>query len=145
MSLADFETRMLRLKGVKLPAKGMIDTKHSKYAHQATIIDNINSYGKIMADIDEEYVVDEALDDIITGVVRSFVTASSHKGSKLNVAVIRNMLHKLPTISQLSIMDNFGYGRQHASRYLQACKLVIQFKDRHVVRCALNSLRKYAE
>lgn len=145
MSLADFERRMLRLKGIKLPAVGVVGTKHSKYAHQATIIDNSNSCGKILADIDQEYIVDEALDDIIIGVVRSFVTATSHKGNKLNVAVIRNMLHKLPIISQLSIMDNFGYGRQQASKYLQACKLVIQFKQRHVVRCALNSLSKYAE
>jgi len=143
MSLADFERRMLRLKGIKLPAVGVVDTKHSKYAHQATIINN-SSYGKILADIDQEYVVDEALDDIIIGVVRSFTTATSHKGNKLNVAVIRNMLHKLPIISQLSIMDNFGYGRQQASKYLQACKLVIQFKERYVIKCSLVRLSQYS-
>jgi hypothetical protein len=135
---------MLRLKGVKLPAAGVVVTKYANYGRKALVVAN-NNVGSILADIHEEYTIDEALDDIITGVVRSFTTADSHKGSKLNIAVVRSMLHKLPTISQLSIMDNYGYGRQQASKYAQACRLVIQFKDQHVVRCALNSLSKYAE
>ena len=144
MSLADFERRMLRLKGVKLPASGLKVTTHSNHGRKAIVTVNSN-VGSILADIDQDYIHDEALDDIVTGVIRSFGTAASHKGSKLNVATIRSMLHKLPIISQLAIMDNYGYGRQQASKYAQACKLVIQFKQRHVVRCALNSLSKYAE
>ena len=145
MSLKDFETRMLRLKGVKLPAYGLIASKHSSYGHQAIVTDNSSSYGKILADVNAEYIVDESLDDIVTGVVRSFAVAGSHKGSKMNVATVRSMLHKLPIISTLAIQDNFGYGRSQAKLYAQACRLVIQFKQRHVVRYALNSLSRYAE
>jgi len=143
MSLQDFERRMLRLKGVKLPAAGLITTKHSSYGRKAIVINNTHA-GSILAEIDQEYIVDDALDDIITGVVRSFDVANTHKGTKLNVAVVRSMLHKLPMISSLAIEENYGYGRAQAKRYAQALRLVIQFRDRHVVRCALNSLSKYA-
>ena len=143
MSLQDFERRMLRLKGVKLPAQGIIDTKYNSYGRKAIITANSN-VGKILADIHEEYVVDEALDDIITGVIRSFDVANTHKGLKLNAAVVRSMLHKLPTISQLSIMDNFGYGRQQASKYAQACRLVIQFNARSNLKQSFIILAKFS-
>ena len=144
MSLADFERRMLRLKGVKLPSSELKPTNHNRYGRKAIVTQN-NNVGRILTDIDEDYIRDEILDDIVQGIVRSFGTADSHKGYKLNVATIRSMLHKLPIISQLSIMDNYGYGRQQASKYAQACRLVIQFKQRHVVKCAFHSLNRYAE
>lgn len=144
MSLIDFERRMLRLKGIKLPSSGLIVSKPSSYGHQAIVTPN-NNIGTILADIDQEYVRDEALDDIIHGVVRSFDVASSHKGNKINVSVIRSMLHKLPIISSLSIEDNYGYSRAQAKRYAQACRLVIQFKSRHNVRQSFNRLALSAE
>lgn len=144
MSLVDFERRMLRLKGIKLPSAGLKVTNHSSYGHQAIITAN-NSVGTILADIDQDYVHDEALDDIVTGVIRSFDVASSHKGNKLNVSVIRSMLHKLPIISSLAIEDNYGYSRAQAKRYAQACRLCVQFKSRHNVRRSFNQLALNAE
>lgn len=130
MSLADFEARMLKLKGVKLPAVSIVGVQTAK---QAKVVHN-KLAGTILANIDEEYITDEALDDIITGMVRSYDVAYSHKGNKLNVAVIRSILHKLSIISTRAIADNFGYSRSQAKHYSQCCRIVLQFKGRSDVK-----------
>jgi len=143
MSLADFEARMLKLKGIKLPAVSLIGTAPAKQASVTTnpLVD------KILADLGEgeEYIADDALDDILVGIVRSFDVAESHKGNKLNVAVVRSILNKLPVISTRAITDNFGYKESQARHYTRACRLVLQFKSRHDVRLSFKQLIKYVE
>ena len=141
MSLAEFEARMLKLKGIKLPAVSLIGTNPAK---QAKVTKN-PMVDAILSDIDEEYVEDSALDDIIVGIVRSFNVANSHKGNKVTIAVVRNMLHKLPYISTPAIIDNYGYSRSQAKHYAQACRLVILFKSRSDLRQSFQQLSNYAE
>lgn len=90
---------------------------------------------------DEPDKFSSAMDDILLGIVRSFDTSHGHKGSKLNLSTLRNMLNKLPELSQQAIMVNYGYNRQHASKYFQACKLVIKFYTLN----QLVNLREYVE
>lgn len=147
-NLAKFEDRMLKLKGIRLPAKGVIEPTYSSNGKRPQIITNslchkLNTLPE--NHLGDEYERDEVLDDIISGVIASFGTATSHKGFKLNKAVVRSMLDKLPSISQLSIMENYGYGRQQASRYLQACKLVAMFYKRHSIKQSLAMLAKFSE
>lgn len=141
MSLAKFEARMMRLKGVKLPAQGLVESKQQSFGRPAKVTQNRHQ-GSLLSDgLDDEFVRDEAMDDILVGIVRSFDVADSHNGLKLNVAVVRNMMNKLPEISSQSIMDNFGYSSAHARRYAQACRLVMQHKNRHDIK----QLKRYAE
>tara|TARA_R110002096_G_C14321469_1_gene700445 strand:+ start:297 stop:758 length:462 start_codon:yes stop_codon:yes gene_type:complete len=151
MSLAEFEARMLKLKGVKLPAVSLIGTEVSKYANNTIVATPNRLVDKVLKDIDDDKVSqvesldDSALDDILVGIVRSFAVADSHKGNKLNVSVVRSILHKLPVISTNAIAVNFGYSRSQAKLYAQACRLVIQFKSRHDVRQSFNTLAKFSE
>ena len=138
--LHKFEQRMLNLKGIKLPSVGVKDTTYSSNGRKPNVKYNRLS-GSILADINEDYVRDEALDDIIVGVCRTFDETGSHKGSKLNKAVVRSMLHKLPNISSQSVHDNYGYAKKQSELYAHACRLVIMFKNRH----DLKQLRKYTD
>ena len=135
MGLSKFERRMMRLKGIKLPSRSLIDNdKEQKTGRPAKSIPN-HQHGQVLGDVlDDEHETDKALDDIITGVVRSFNTDDGHKGHKLNVAVVRHMIDKLPIISTQSIEDNFGYSPVHARRYVLACKIVLQRKLKHDLR-----------
>ena len=140
MSLADFEARMLNLKGVKLPAVSLIGTNPAKQAIVTAnpLVDSILSE-------DNEYIYDSALDDILVGIVRSFDVAKSHKGNKINVAVLRSILNKLPNISTPAIIDNYGYSKSQAEHYNRACRLVIRFKCRSDVKQSFNQLKQHVE
>lgn len=142
MSLADFEARMLKLKGIKLPAVSLIGTDPAK---QAKVTPNPLFSTLLSDDPEEEYEIDHELDDILVGVVRSFDVADSHKGNKLTVAALRSILNKLPMISTPAIIDNFSYKESQARHYARACRMVIQFKSRHDVRQSFKQLSNYVE
>ena len=149
VNLKRFEERMLKLKGVKLPASGYKQPSYSSKGRTAQVLNN-QLYGTLATcpetsmDTDE-LVRNEVLDDILTGVVTSFGVSETHKGFKINKATVRSMLDRLPELSQLSIMDNYGYGRQQASKYLQACRMVKSFYSNHLIRTSLYRLGKYVE
>ncbi len=140
MSLADFERRMLRLKGIKLPSAELVESKHCSNGRPATVIKNKHQH-RLLPEQGDEFVRDEDMDDILVGIVRSFAAGDSHKGMAMNVATIRSMLHKLPAISTQMIIDNYGYSKAQAKRYAQACRLVMMHKRRH----DFNQLKHYAE
>ena len=133
MTNEKFERRMMRLKGIKLPSQPLIEDDEQTTGRPATRTPN-RHYGRIMAEIEEDYEPDNALDDIIVGVVRSFETEDSHKGHKLNAAVIRNMINRLPNISTQAIRNNFGYSKAQSERYAKACRIVLLHKQRHDFR-----------
>lgn len=141
-----FERRMLALKGVKLPSRAAIETERIVLGRKADVVVNVLQ-GKLGMCMDSFGVQDEvnpvvvALDDILVGVVRSFSSAESHRGNKINIGTLRNMLDKLPELSQQAIKVNYGYNKTQATAYLQACKLVIRLYSRQ----QLKQLREYAE
>lgn len=137
MSLADFEARMLKLKGIKLPAVSLLGTNPDKQA----IVTTNHLVDTLLSDTTESVTVSPELDDILVGVVRSFDVADSHKGNKLTVAALRSILNKLPFISTPAIIDNYGYSRSQAKHYARACRMVISFH----LRSEFKQLKHYSE
>ena len=132
MGLERFEQRMMKLKGIKLPSEPLVEDSAQRTGRPAKSVPNRHA-GTLLLDLtqEDEHKVNHAMEDIIVGVVRSFDVATSHNGMKINVAVVRNMLNKLPEITSQAIQNNFGYSRAHAKRYAQACRLVLMHKQRH--------------
>lgn len=145
MSLADFEDRMLKLKGIKLPAVSLIGTNPAK---QATVTAN-PLVGTLLKEVDDTDVkvnnISSELDDIMVGIIRSFDVSETHKGNKLTVGAVRSILHKLPFISTPAIIDNFSYSRSQAKHYSRACRMIITFYNRHNVKKSFKSLSQYTE
>lgn len=149
-NLLRFEATMMKTKGVKLPSRAAIANRVIVAGRKAHVIDNplykqIHTTADTMEDDYgeyKEYDCSNDLDDIILGVVRTFSVAIGHKGNKINVAVVRSMLDKLEHVSQLSIMDNYGYSRQQAGNYLRACKLVIMHNTRNIRLDRINKLKR---
>lgn len=149
--LPKFERRMLALKGIKLPSRAAKSVERVVLGRKAKVIKNVlyNQLGMCIDSFGVQYQVDDVevnptvvlLDSILIGVSRSFSAAESHKGSKINIGTLRNMLDKLPALSQQDIMTNYGYNKSQASIYLQACELVIKF----YVSSSLKELRQYSE
>ena len=147
VNLKRFEDRMLKIKGIKLPSKDVKESIYSSNGQKPMILHNnlVTTLNTILNTNIDEVKRDEVLDDILSGVVASFGVSDTHKGFKINKATVRSMLDKLPTLSQLSIMDNYGYGRQQASKYLQACRMVHKFYLNYLIKQSLYRLSKYTE
>lgn len=153
--LSKFEDRMLKLKGIKLPSKAhqvvppIIQGRTATQLNN-TMYDTLNTSIATMddnqeSDYEETHQVSDGLDDIVVGVVRSFDKASSHKGFKLNKAVVVSILDSMPIISSKAIMVNYGYSRSQAGQYLKACSLTLMFYSRHKIKSSLEYLAQYSE
>lgn len=163
-----FEQRMLKLKGVRLPAMAMQAptfntggrppqlvpnslcstlnvSVESMYNKDTTSVDYATDDDSDEVNEEEMYTVSNSLDDIVTGVVRSFDTADTHRGQKINKAVVISILDRMPTISAQAIMDNYGYSRSQAGHYLQACRVIVMLCKRQEHMCAWSHLIINAE
>lgn len=141
MSLAQFEARMLKLKGIKLPAVSLIGTDPAK---QALVTKN-PLVDTLLPEVGEDMPTDDILNDILVGIVRSFDVANTHRGNKLTVSAIRTMLNKLPYISTPAIVDNYGYSSSQARHYARACRLVIKFNYKQELENVIKQLEQHAE
>lgn len=136
-SLPKFEARMMKLKGIKLPAIGVKDVEHSTTGRPPKVIVN-PLVGKFGLDFGEQRVNDldddedeplralsSELDDILVGAVRSIPVHPTHRGYGICKSTLVSILDKLQEVSTLAIMENYGFGKAHATRYVQAVSLVV--------------------
>ena len=136
-SLPKFEARMMKLKGIKLPAIGVKDVEHSTTGRPPKVIVNPLA-GKFGLDFGEQRVNDldddedeplralsSELDDILVGAVRSIPVHQTHRGYGICKSTLVSILDKLQEVSTLAIMENYGFGKAHATRYVQAVSLVV--------------------
>lgn len=145
-SLPKFEARMMKLKGIKLPAIGVKSVEHSATGRPPQVVVN-PLVGKFGLDFGEQRVNDldddeddsiralsNELDDILVGAVRSIPVHSTHRGYAICKSTLVSILDKLQVVSTLSIMENFGFGEKHARRYVQAVSLVVfMVKRQHIM------------
>ena len=129
-----FESRMMRLKGIKLPSRGVQDVDHTTSNRQPKVIVNplvgqfgLGSEEPRLNDLEDEQPLDlsNELDDILVSAVRSIPVHSTHTGYGICKSTLVSILDRLKEVSVTSIIENYGFGERHARRYVQAVSLVV--------------------
>ncbi len=71
----------------------------------------------------------EWMDDIITGIVRSYSVADSHKGFKFKPSTVKRILSELECVTVYDIQEVTHLGKSQAANYFNMVKLVLTFAD----------------
>ena len=116
IDMSKFEEKMLKTKGIKLPAQELTKVVHKTKGRKPEVLDNYLLRYKI--DLTQ-------LDDLTIGAVRANSNDTSHKGQLLSQKVLINILSNMVEISSKAIAINYGYSERHARSYMAACKLVL--------------------